>query len=135
MVNAEETGEFVYNLATWAQREQVTKSALIVERGVDEMPAAGLMPLRSRLVRPPRVGGAPVHFECRYWQTVQLPGRRPGSPHQVVFGEVPAVHIDDDVKMRPIARLGYKDYCSIESIFQMEKATPEEALTPRQAAE
>jgi flavin reductase (DIM6/NTAB) family NADH-FMN oxidoreductase RutF len=56
-----------------------------------------------------------------------------------------AVHIDDDVitpdglvdvlKMRPIARLGYKDYCSIESIFQMEKATPEEVLTPRQAAE
>ena len=41
----------------------------------------------------------------------------------------------DVLKMRPIARLGYKDYCSIESIFQMEKATPEEALTPRQAAE
>jgi flavin reductase (DIM6/NTAB) family NADH-FMN oxidoreductase RutF len=145
VVNAEETGEFVYNLATWAQREQVTKSALIVERGVDEMAAAGLVPLASRLVRPPRVGGAPVHFECRYYKTVELPGRRAGSSHRVVFGEVVAVHIDDDVitpeglvdvlKIRPISRLGYKDYSSIESIFQMEKATPEEALTARQAAE
>jgi flavin reductase (DIM6/NTAB) family NADH-FMN oxidoreductase RutF len=145
VVNAEETGEFVYNLATWAQREQVTKSALIVERGVDVLAAAGLVPLPSRLVRPPRVGGAPVHFECRYYKTVELPGRRAGSSHRVVFGEVIAVHIDDDVispeglvdvlKIRPISRLGYKDYASIESIFQMEKATPEEALTARQAAE
>jgi flavin reductase (DIM6/NTAB) family NADH-FMN oxidoreductase RutF len=145
VVNVEETGEFVYNLATWAQREQVTRSALIVDRGVDELAAAGLTPLPSRLVRPPRVAGAPVHFECRHFKTIELPGRRPISSHRVVFGEVIAVHIDDDVitreglvdvlKMRPISRLGYKDYCSIESIFQMEKATPEEEITPRQAAE
>jgi flavin reductase (DIM6/NTAB) family NADH-FMN oxidoreductase RutF len=145
VVNAQETGEFVYNLATWAQREAVTHSALVVDRGVDEMAAAGLVPLPSRLVRPPRVGGAPVHFECRYFKTVELPGRRPGTVHQAVFGEVIAVHIDDDVitpdglvdvlKIRPISRLGYKDYSTIDSIFQMEKATPEEALTPRQAAE
>ena len=145
VVNIEETGEFVYNLATWAQRDAMSRTALIVDRDVDELAAAGLTPLPSRLVRPPRVAGAPVHFECRYFQTVQLPSRRPGATHQAVFGEVVAVHIDDDVispeglvdvlKMRPIARLGYKDYCSIESVFQMEKATPEEALTPRQAAE
>src|SRR5215207_4758084 len=34
--NAQETGEFVYNLATWAQREAVTATASIVDRGVDE---------------------------------------------------------------------------------------------------
>jgi flavin reductase (DIM6/NTAB) family NADH-FMN oxidoreductase RutF len=49
----------------------------------------------------------------------------------VVIGRVVAIHIDDaaltddgrvDVlKMRPIARLGYKDYTSVESVFQMEK--------------
>jgi flavin reductase (DIM6/NTAB) family NADH-FMN oxidoreductase RutF len=143
VVNIEETGEFVYNLATWNQREQMTKTALIVDRGVDEMAAAGLEPLPSKLVRPPRVGGAPVHFECKYHQTVILPGNRPVSFHRVVFGKVVAVHIDDDVitdgvvdvlKMRPISRLGYKDYTSVDSIFQMEKALPEEALTPRREA-
>jgi flavin reductase (DIM6/NTAB) family NADH-FMN oxidoreductase RutF len=141
IVNAEETGEFVYNLATWSQREQVTKTALILDRGVDEMAAAGLEALPSKLVKPPRVKGAPVHFECRYHQTVVLKGNRPVSHHRVVFGEVVAVHIDDDVitpegivdilKMRPLARLGYRDYSSVESIFQMDKATPEEATTGR----
>jgi flavin reductase (DIM6/NTAB) family NADH-FMN oxidoreductase RutF len=136
IVNAEETGEFVYNLATWEQRDAVNTTAFIEARGTDEMAAAGLKALPSRLVKPPRVAGAPVHFECRYFKTVELPGNRPASLHHVVFGEVVAVHIDDDVittdglvdvlKMRPIARLGYKDYTTVDSIFQMEKVMPEQ---------
>ena len=131
VLNAEATGEFVYNMATWAQRDQMNQTALIVEHNVDEMAAAGLDPLPSRLVRPPRVKGSPVHFECRLHQIVVLPGHQPSSEHHVVIGRVVAVHIDDaaltddgrvDVlKMRPIARLGYKDYTSVDSIFQMEK--------------
>ena len=64
VINAEATGEFVYNMATWAQRLQMTETALITDRGTDEMAAAGLDGLPSRLVRPPRVKGSPVHFEC-----------------------------------------------------------------------
>jgi flavin reductase (DIM6/NTAB) family NADH-FMN oxidoreductase RutF len=131
VINVEATGEFVYNMATWAQRDQMNQTALIVDRSLDEMAAAGLDPLPSRLVRPPRVKGSPVHFECRLHQIVTLPGRKPSSEHHVVIGRVVAVHIDDaaltsdgrvDVlKIRPIARLGYKDYTSVESVFQMEK--------------
>jgi len=54
----------------------------------------------------------------------------------MVIGQVIAIHIDDHaltsdgrvdvVKLRPIARLGYKDYVSVESVFQMEKRTPED---------
>ncbi|HEV8412450.1 MAG TPA: flavin reductase family protein [Bryobacteraceae bacterium] len=138
VVNVEATGEFVYNMATWAQRDQMNQTASIVERGIDEMAAAGLDPLPSRLVRPPRVNGSPVHFECRLHQVVMLPGHKPSSEHHVVIGRVVAVHIDDAaltadgrvdvVKIRPIARLGYKDYTSVDSIFQMEKATPEDYL-------
>jgi len=141
VVNVEATGEFVYNMATWAQREEMNQTAMFVERGVDEMAAAGLEPLPSRLVRPPRVKGSPVQFECRLHQIVTLPGHKPSSEHHVVIGRVIAVHIDDaaltadgrlDVlKIRPIARLGYKDYTSIESVFQMEKSTPEDYLSPR----
>ena len=138
VVNVEATGEFVYNMATWAQRDQMNQTASIVERGLDEMAATGLDPLPSRLVRPPRVKGSPVHFECRLHQIVMLPGRQPSSEHHVVIGRVVAVHIDDAaltadgrvdvVKIRPIARLGYKDYTSVDSVFQMEKATPEDYL-------
>jgi flavin reductase (DIM6/NTAB) family NADH-FMN oxidoreductase RutF len=123
----------------------MSRTALIVERGVDEMAAAGLEPLPSRLVRPPRVKGSPVHFECRLHQIVKLPGHKPSSEHHVVIGRVIAVHIEDAaltadglvdiLKIKPIARLGYKDYTSVESVFQMEKRTPEERVVPRQAAE
>jgi flavin reductase (DIM6/NTAB) family NADH-FMN oxidoreductase RutF len=141
IVNAEETGEFVYNMATYDLRHQVTKTAMITGRQIDEMEAAGLQKLPSKLVKPPRVAGSPIHLECKYWKTVDLVGKRPVSCHKVVFGEVIACHIDDEaltpeglidvLKIRPLSRLGYKDYTSIESIFQMEKHTPEEALTPR----
>lgn len=144
IANAEETGEFVYNLARWEQREAVNATAFIEDRGTDEMAAAGLTAQPSRLVKPPRVAGAPVHFECRYFKTVELPGNRPTSFHHFVIGEVVAVHIDDDVitadglvdvlKMRPIARLGYKDYTTVDSVFQMEKVMPEDALTPKRRA-
>jgi flavin reductase (DIM6/NTAB) family NADH-FMN oxidoreductase RutF len=137
VLNVEATGEFVYNMATWAQRDQMNQTALIVDRSLDEMAAAGLDPLPSRLVRPPRVKGSPVQFECRLHQIVTLPGRKPSSEHHVVIGRVVAVHIDDAaltldgrvdiLKIRPIARLGYKDYTSVESVFQMEKQTPEDA--------
>src|SRR3954471_15575794 len=138
VVNAEATGEFVYNMTTWAQRDQMNETARIVERGVDEMAAVGLEPLPSRLVRPPRVKGSPVQFECRLHQVVVLPGRVPSSNHHLVIGHVVAVHIDDaaltpdgriDVlKLRPIARLGYKDYAAVDAVFQMEKTSPEDRL-------
>jgi len=136
VANIEATGEFVYNMATWAQKDQMNATAMIIDRRVDELAAAGLEPLPSRLVRPPRVKGSPVHFECRLQQVIPLPGRRPASLHHLVIGQVIAVHIDDDaltadgrvdtIKLRPIARLGYKDYTSVDSLFQMEKRTPED---------
>ena len=138
VLNAEATGEFVYNMATFSQKDQMNLSAAIVEHNVNEMAAAGLEPLPSRLVRPPRVKGSPVHFECRLHQVVPLPGRKPSSLHHIVIGQVLAVHIDDAaitadglvdvVKMRPIARLGYKDYVSVDAVFQMEKRTPEDRV-------
>ena len=140
VINVEATGEFVYNMATWAQKDQMNETARIMDRGVDEMAAAGLEPLPSRLVRPPRVKGSPVHFECRLHQIVKLPGRIPSGMHHVVIGQVVAVHIDDaalttdgrvDIrKIRPIARLGYKDYVCVEAIFQMEKRSPEDLVRP-----
>jgi flavin reductase (DIM6/NTAB) family NADH-FMN oxidoreductase RutF len=138
VANVEATGEFVYNMATWAQKDQMNQTAMIVDRAVDEMAAAGLEAEPSRLVRPPRIKGSPVQFECNLHQVVTLPGRKPSSNHHLVIGRVVAVHIDDAaltadgrvnvLKLRPIARLGYKDYVSVDSIFQMEKRTPEDLV-------
>jgi flavin reductase (DIM6/NTAB) family NADH-FMN oxidoreductase RutF len=127
--NAEDTGEFVWNMATWAQRDAVNISAQELPPNVDEFDLAGLEKLPSRLVKPLRVKGSPIHFECVYLNTVRFPGNGLMGTADVVFGKVVAVHIDDDVldanglvdilKVRPIARMGYYDYTSVESIFRM----------------
>lgn len=135
VANIQATGEFVYNMATWAQKDQMNQTAMIVDRGVDELQATGLEGVPARLVKPPLIKGSPVHFECKLHQIIDLPGRTPTAFHHVVIGHVIAVHIDDGaltdgkvdvVKLRPIARLGYKEYISVEEIFQMEKRTPED---------
>ena len=45
--NAEDTGEFVLNLATYALRDAVAATAEISDSTVDEMAAAGLTPIAT----------------------------------------------------------------------------------------
>ncbi len=128
--NAEETGEFVCNLATWELREKMNASSASLPRDRDEFQVAGLTPAASRLVSPPRVAESPVHLECLWIKTVPLPSNNPDEPNTVVFGKVIGIHIDDDVikegmidmtKLKPIARLGYMDYTVIDNIFSMNR--------------
>ena len=127
--NAEETGEFVCSLATYDLREAMSKTSAAVGPEVDEMRLAGLTPAPSRLVAPPRVAELPVAFECRYWRTIELPGRNgAASGHAIVLGQVVGVHIADaaivdgkvDVTLlKPLARLGYGDYAVIDEVFTL----------------
>jgi len=126
--NAESTGEFVVNMATWDQKDAMNVSTTAVPPGVDESKLAGLDMLPSEVVKPPRVSGAPAHLECKFWKTVELPSHDPNGGYAVIIGEVVCVHIADwalsdgimDVKrIRPIARLGYKDYAVIDDPFTM----------------
>ncbi len=129
LTNVENTGEFVCNLATWELREAVNKSSAPVGPNVDEFELAGLTPVKSQKIAPPRVGESPVALECTYIKTINLPDGM-GGIHlsQVCFGLVVGVYIDDsvivnslvDVKLlRPISRLGYMDYAVIETVFAM----------------
>lgn len=127
--NAEDTGEFVWNMATWDLREAVNISAQELPRDVDEFERAGLEKLASRLVKPMRVKGSPIQFECTYLNTLRFPGNGVMGSADVVFGKVVAVHIADEVldpdglvdilKIRPIARMGYFDYTTVDNKFQM----------------
>lgn len=128
VVNVEQTGEFVWNMATWALREAVNRTSEELDHGRDEFAHAGLEKAPSRLVRPPRVAASPIQFECRHYQTLRLPGNGAVGSVDVVFGQVVGVHIDDrflregriDIEaIRPLARVGYHDYTSIEKVFTM----------------
>ena len=127
--NAEETGEFVWNMATYALREAVNKSAEELPHGVDEFEHAGLARLPSRKVKAMRVAGSPIQFECVYLNTLRFPGVPPMGTADVVFGRVVAIHIDDEVidgqgmldilKIQPLARMGYYDYTVVDNKFEM----------------
>ncbi len=126
--NAEETGEFVVNIATEAQREQMNLTSAEVTADVDEFALANLESLASRRVRPPRVAGSPCQLECEYLQTVALPSNDPAAHNAIVLGKVVGIHIDDSIltdglidmsKFRPIARLGYMDYTVVDNVFTM----------------
>ena len=127
--NAEETGEFVWNMATYALREAVNVTAEELPPDVDEFERAGLVKLPSRKVRAARVGGSPIQFECVYLNTLRFPGTPPMGTVDVVFGRVVAIHIDDEaidekgmvdvLKIQPLARMGYFDYTFVDNKFQM----------------
>ncbi|MGS0742797.1 flavin reductase family protein [Glaciimonas sp. GG7] len=92
--NIEATGEFVWNLVTRPLAEAMNQSCAAVGPEVNEFALAGLTPVGSTIVRPPRVGESPVAFECRLTQIVQL---RDVSGFEVeswlVLGQVVGVHI------------------------------------------
>lgn len=127
--NIEETGEFVFNMATYDLRDAVNRSSTFVGPDVDEMEMCGLTPAASKLVKPPRVAESPVHFECEWFTTTKLPGYTSRNNTNLVMGKVIAIHIHDDyltpegrvdvLKIRPLARLGYYDYTSVESVFEL----------------
>ena len=129
VVNVEKTGEFVWNMATWDLRHEVNITAEEFAPDVDEFERAGLIKAASLRVRPARVAASPIHFECRHIQTLRLPGNGVMGTVDVVFGRVEVVHINDSVlnesgkidilKLRPLARLGYYEYTSVESVFEM----------------
>lgn len=129
VANAEATGEFVWNMATRDLREAVNLTAEECAPEIDEFERAGLEKQASMTVTPPRVAASPVHFECEVIQIITIPGRSPAGTADIVFGKVRLVHIApwaltddgrlDVVKIKPIARMGYYDYTSVDSIFTM----------------
>jgi flavin reductase (DIM6/NTAB) family NADH-FMN oxidoreductase RutF len=132
--NATDTGEFVVNMATYDLREAVNVTSQFVPPEVDEAALAGLEMIGSRIVRPPRVAASPVQLECKFHGSFALPAHTLDGVHHVVIGRVVGVHIRDDaltqegkfdvVKIRPLARLGYFDYTTVDSMFTMRPAGP-----------
>jgi flavin reductase (DIM6/NTAB) family NADH-FMN oxidoreductase RutF len=141
--NVEATGKFIWNLATYELREEVNRSAVQEEYGIDEFEKAGVEKEDSKLsgvvvvgnsgegrkeMMIPMVMRSPVKFECEYYTTLRLPGNPPMGSADVVIGKVIGVHIDERVltdgkidvrKTEPIARCGYYEYAVVRDTFEM----------------
>ncbi|WP_460103233.1 flavin reductase family protein [Qipengyuania sp. 483] len=134
VANVKETGEFVWNLATMAQAEQMNVTSASVDGDVDEFDLAGLATLPSAMVKPDRVAGSPVHFECRLSQLIRLENKEGIELDQwLVIGETVCIHIDvamledgiyQTARPHPITRGGGPaDYFEIseDQLFKMRR--------------
>lgn len=128
LTNIETQGEFVFNVATYALREQLNQTSLGVRPEVDEMQLAGLTAAASTVVAPPRIAESPINLECVLEQVVELPAGAGKGRNALVIGRVVGIHIDESVltdglidmaKLEPIARLGYQDYAVVREVFRM----------------
>lgn len=125
--NVRATGEFVVNIVTERLAEAMNLTSTEFPPEVDEFEAAGLTPVPSAAVAPPRVAESPIHFECRVHQIVEV-GDEPGGG-ALVLGRIVHLHVDPSVlvgedkidleALRPIGRLSGAGYCRVTDVFQM----------------
>jgi flavin reductase (DIM6/NTAB) family NADH-FMN oxidoreductase RutF len=128
--NIQLTGEFVCNMVSYNIRDGMNATSEMAPRSVDEFSLGGLTPTPSEMVKPPRVKESLAHLECVYLQTIALPSNDSDNPNSMLLGQVIGIHIDDEIitdgmvdmaKYRPLARLGYMDYCSVDNFFTLNR--------------
>ena len=93
--NVEETGEFVVNVVSEAIAAAANAASAEVPPEVDEFVLAGLTPLASHAVRPPRVAESPAQMECKLLQVIYT-SHAPGGG-VIVLGEVVRFHLREDL--------------------------------------
>jgi flavin reductase (DIM6/NTAB) family NADH-FMN oxidoreductase RutF len=109
--------------------EQMNATSALLPYGESEFEKFGIAPAPSDQVRPPRVAAAPVAFECRLHQIVNI-GEGPLAAH-VIFGRILAAHVADAVlgadgkpdvgKLDLIGRLGGEAYTTTRDTFSIER--------------
>lgn len=129
VLNAEQTGWFVWNMATYDLREAVNISAMALPADESEFERAGVTRVAADLSAVPMVAESPCHFECRYLSTHRLPGDSAVGTVDIVFARVERIHVADNVidadgkldipRIKPIARMGYYDYTVVTETFEM----------------
>lgn len=131
--NAEETGQFVVNLAPEHLFEQINATATEFPRGVSEFDEVGIAREPSLRVRPPRVAASPVALECELRSTMRL------GDSTVVFGEVVHAAVSEAVldgghpdvrKLRPLARLGKDEWGTLGEILEIKRIPLSEWQNP-----
>ena len=91
--NVKEVAEVTISVVNYAMVEQMSLTSTEYAKGVNEFEKAGFTQVPSELVKPPRVGEAPVNFECKVTQVIEL-GDGPGAGN-LVLAEVVRIHVQE----------------------------------------
>ncbi len=128
--NIKKTKEFVVNIVSYDIKESMNATCAPLMPEESEIDFAKLEVLKSNLIIPPRIKISPINMECKLFKILELPCYNPEEYNGIVIGNVLAIHIKDEFiendrinlkKMRPLSRLGYLDYSTVDSIFEMER--------------
>ena len=125
-----EVPEVVINVVNHKMAEQMSLSSTAYDKGVNEFVKAGFTEVPSVKVKPPRVGEAPVSFECSVLEVVEL-AQTPGAGN-LIIAQVDMIHINDayltdDIldteKLDLVGRMGGNWYIRAikESLFEIPK--------------
>jgi flavin reductase (DIM6/NTAB) family NADH-FMN oxidoreductase RutF len=128
LLNVIATREFVVNVVSEEIAERMNLTSAQVPPDVDEFELAGLTPVQSDLVKPPRVAESPVQMECRLRQIIEVSDRPSGG--SIVLGEVVRFHVDDALvenfridpeKLAAIGRMGGTTYTRTRDRFDLKR--------------
>ena len=123
--------EVVINIVNYAMVQQTSLASTEYPKGVNEFMKAGFTEVPSVMVKPPRVGEAPVAMECKALQVIQTGDK--GGAGNLVICQVLLMHIKEEVlddegsidpfKLDAVARLGRDWYCRVQgnAIFKVPK--------------
>ncbi len=116
--NLRASGEFAIATVTEEILDPMVRCGSVLPSDQSEFDFSGLTPTPARLIKAPLVKESPVNIECRLREVISF-GDTPGSGN-AVFGDVVALHIDDDLlaadglidtaKLRAVGRLGRQHY-------------------------
>jgi flavin reductase (DIM6/NTAB) family NADH-FMN oxidoreductase RutF len=128
LVNIEFSREYVINVVSESIVRAMNQASGDYPSHVDEFKEAGLTPVASDLVKPPRVAESPIQIECRLMQIMEF-GASPRI-HNFIVGEVLVVHVQDDLivdgviksdRLKAVGRLGEDFYCRTGDLFEMKR--------------
>lgn len=131
--NVWEHPECVINIVNYDIVQQQSLASVEYPKGVNEFVKAGLTPIPSEMVQPPRVAESPFQLECKVREVISV-SDQPGAAN-LIIAEVVKMHVqekylneDDNVSpydLDLVARMGEDFYCRVipESIFEVEKPT------------
>jgi flavin reductase (DIM6/NTAB) family NADH-FMN oxidoreductase RutF len=123
--------EVVINIVNYAMVHQMSLASSPYPSGTSEFEKAGFTPVDSETIRPKRVAEAPVQFECRVNEVIEL-GHEGGAGNLVIC-EVLKIHIHEEVldengmidqhKIDLVSRMGGNWYCRADknSMFEITK--------------
>jgi flavin reductase (DIM6/NTAB) family NADH-FMN oxidoreductase RutF len=128
LINIRANGEFVVNIVPERFMEQMVRSSDPLPHGASEFAHAALVEQSSTLVKPPRVAGATVAFECTTYDILYV------GKSAWVMGLVKMIHVEPrayvgtkgvnqhridvlkETELRPVGRLGRANYVRLREI-------------------